>query len=108
MGKLDGKTAIVTGSSRGVGADVAKFLAAEGAAVVVNYRQGKQMLALVENNSPLELWLLPFPPLLPGPKPVHFGRPEPGPAVLAGTRASFPLITQKALLFQLSFPARRR
>ncbi|MHA7304126.1 SDR family oxidoreductase [Arthrobacter sp. TMN-49] len=39
MGKLDGKTAIVTGSSRGVGADVAKFLAAEGAAVVVNYRQ---------------------------------------------------------------------
>ncbi|ALE05957.1 short-chain dehydrogenase [Arthrobacter sp. ERGS1:01] len=39
MGKLDGKTAIVTGSSRGVGADVAKNLAAEGAAVVVNYRQ---------------------------------------------------------------------
>ncbi|WP_125615091.1 SDR family oxidoreductase [Specibacter cremeus] len=39
MGKLEGRTAIVTGSSRGVGADVAKFLAAEGAAVVVNYRQ---------------------------------------------------------------------
>lgn len=39
MGNLDGKTAIVTGSSRGVGADVAKDLAAQGAAVVVNYRQ---------------------------------------------------------------------
>jgi NAD(P)-dependent dehydrogenase (short-subunit alcohol dehydrogenase family) len=39
MGLLDNKTAIVTGSSRGIGADVAKLLAAEGAAVVVNYRQ---------------------------------------------------------------------
>ncbi|WP_427017933.1 SDR family oxidoreductase [Pseudarthrobacter sp. P1] len=39
MGQLDGKTAIVTGSSRGIGAEVAKFLAAEGAAVVINYRQ---------------------------------------------------------------------
>ncbi|MEO5992476.1 MAG: SDR family NAD(P)-dependent oxidoreductase, partial [Arthrobacter sp.] len=39
MGLLDNKTAIVTGSSRGIGAEVAKFLAAEGAAVVVNYRQ---------------------------------------------------------------------
>ncbi|WP_285724849.1 SDR family oxidoreductase [Psychromicrobium xiongbiense] len=36
---LAGKTALVTGSSRGIGADVAKNLAAEGAAVVVNYRQ---------------------------------------------------------------------
>lgn len=36
---LAGKTALVTGSSRGIGADVAKFLAANGAAVVVNYRQ---------------------------------------------------------------------
>src|SRR3954468_1583828 len=39
MGALEGKTAIVTGSSRGIGAEVAKLLAAEGAAVVVNYRQ---------------------------------------------------------------------
>ncbi|KRE85196.1 SDR family oxidoreductase [Arthrobacter sp. Soil764] len=39
MGLLDNKTAIVTGSSRGIGADVAKILASEGAAVVVNYRQ---------------------------------------------------------------------
>lgn len=39
MGPLDNKTAIVTGSSRGIGAEVAKILAGEGAAVVVNYRQ---------------------------------------------------------------------
>jgi len=39
MGALEGKTAIVTGSSRGIGAEVARLLAAEGAAVVVNYRQ---------------------------------------------------------------------
>ncbi|WP_026554804.1 SDR family oxidoreductase [Arthrobacter sp. 35W] len=39
MGQLEGKTAIVTGSSRGIGAEVAKNLAAEGAAIVVNYRQ---------------------------------------------------------------------
>ena len=33
------KTAVITGSSRGVGADTAKILAAEGYNVVVNYRQ---------------------------------------------------------------------
>lgn len=36
---LSGKTAIVTGSSRGIGAETAKLLAAAGANVVVNYRQ---------------------------------------------------------------------
>ena len=37
MGKLDGKTAVVTGASRGIGAAIAKHLATEGARVVVNY-----------------------------------------------------------------------
>ena len=36
---LAGKVAVVTGSSRGVGAATAKLLAAEGANVVINYRQ---------------------------------------------------------------------
>ena len=36
MGKLDGKTAIVTGSGRGIGAEVAKAFAREGARVIVN------------------------------------------------------------------------
>ncbi|GAA3689404.1 SDR family oxidoreductase [Arthrobacter ginkgonis] len=39
MSELTGKSAIVTGSSRGIGAEVAKILAAQGAGVVINYRQ---------------------------------------------------------------------
>src|ERR1044071_2663379 len=37
MSKLQNKVAIVTGASKGIGASIAKHLAAEGAAVVVNY-----------------------------------------------------------------------
>jgi NAD(P)-dependent dehydrogenase (short-subunit alcohol dehydrogenase family) len=37
-GSLKGKRALVTGSSRGIGADTASYLAAAGATVVVNYR----------------------------------------------------------------------
>ncbi len=37
MSKLQGKTALVTGASKGIGAGVARKLAAAGAAVVVNY-----------------------------------------------------------------------
>lgn len=36
MGKLDGKTAIVSGSGRGIGAQIALKLAADGASVVIN------------------------------------------------------------------------
>jgi len=41
MGKLDGKVAIVTGASKGIGASIARHLADEGAAVVVNYASSK-------------------------------------------------------------------
>lgn len=39
--KLAGKVAVVTGASKGIGAVIAKHLAAEGAAVVVNYASSK-------------------------------------------------------------------
>jgi 3-oxoacyl-[acyl-carrier protein] reductase len=41
MSKLADKVAVVTGASKGIGASIAKHLAAEGAAVVVNYASGK-------------------------------------------------------------------
>jgi 3-oxoacyl-[acyl-carrier protein] reductase len=37
MGTLDGKVAIVAGASKGIGAGIAKSLAAEGAAITVDY-----------------------------------------------------------------------
>jgi 3-oxoacyl-[acyl-carrier protein] reductase len=40
--KLEGKVAVVTGASKGIGAGIAKHLAAEGAAVVVNYASSKE------------------------------------------------------------------
>src|SRR5437868_1096774 len=42
MGKLSNKVAVVTGASKGIGAGIAKGLAAVGAAVVVNYASSKE------------------------------------------------------------------
>ena len=42
MSKLTGKVAVVTGASKGIGAGIAKGLAAEGATVVVNYASSKE------------------------------------------------------------------
>lgn len=44
-GSLAGKRALITGSSRGIGADTARYLAAAGAKVAINYRN-KEVRAL--------------------------------------------------------------
>src|ERR1700722_2416474 len=43
MGKLSHKVAVVTGASKGIGAEIARELAAEGASVVVNYASSRNV-----------------------------------------------------------------
>jgi NAD(P)-dependent dehydrogenase (short-subunit alcohol dehydrogenase family) len=48
MGKLDGKVVVVTGASRGIGADIAQLFAAEGGRIVCaarTLREGEHPLA---------------------------------------------------------------
>src|SRR6266478_1055671 len=42
MKRLEGKVAVVTGASKGIGASIAKHLAGEGVSVVVNYASSKE------------------------------------------------------------------
>ncbi len=47
MSKLTGKVAVVTGGSKGIGAEIARQMAASGAAVVVNYASDREGAAKV-------------------------------------------------------------
>jgi NAD(P)-dependent dehydrogenase (short-subunit alcohol dehydrogenase family) len=53
-GSLEGKRALVTGSSRGIGADTAGYFAEAGASVVINYRNKEaralKLVAAIEGN----------------------------------------------------------
>ena len=59
MGALEGKVALVTGASRGIGKAIALELAREGARAAINYRSGEsqarhvaeEIIALVKENS---------------------------------------------------------
>ncbi|SIL10597.1 short-chain dehydrogenase [Mycobacteroides abscessus subsp. abscessus] len=54
MSELHGKTIIITGSSRGVGADTAQILAEQGANIVINYRskapRAEKIVAAIEEK----------------------------------------------------------
>ena len=51
MSHLKGKIAVVTGASKGIGAGIAKDLAAHGASVVVNYSSSKEGADTIRNGA---------------------------------------------------------
>ncbi len=66
MANLKGKVAVVTGAAKGIGAAIAKALAAAGAAVVVNYAGSKEAADRIGRaSSPRAVGRSPQPPSAP-------------------------------------------
>ncbi len=59
--RLEGRTALVTGSTRGIGLAAAQALATQGATVVINGRQAEQVQQVVEGGRALGLDLRAMP-----------------------------------------------
>ncbi len=52
MGRLDGKTVVVTGASSGIGLAIAKSLGAEGGNIVLNGRQRERACHVANDHKP--------------------------------------------------------
>lgn len=50
MGQLEGKVAVVTGASRGIGAAIARCLAREGASILVDYKESAELAEKVAED----------------------------------------------------------